>query len=56
MNVTFSAGDLAFRLGNVETFRLDGVSRPEALRQTCLKSRQAYVGVKQALQREAVSV
>ena len=50
----FDAGDLIFKQGNVETFRLEGVSRPEAFRQTCIKSRMAYVGVKQALQREAV--
>jgi hypothetical protein len=52
----YHAGDLVFRLGNVETFRLDGVSRPEAFRQSCLKSRLAFVGVKEAVQREAVSV
>ena len=50
----FDAGDLIFRLGNVETFRLDGVSRPESFRQTLLKSNAAYVGVKHALQRQAV--
>ena len=45
----YPAGDLIFRLGNVETFRLDGVSRPEAFRQACLKSHQGYVGVRAAL-------
>jgi hypothetical protein len=50
----FDAGDLIFKLGNVETFRLEGVSRPESFRQTCLKSRAAFVGVKQALLRQAV--
>lgn len=49
----YHAGDLVFRQGNVEIFRLDGVSRPEAFRHSCLKSREAYVGVKEALQREA---
>lgn len=48
----FDAGDLVFRQGEVETFRLDGVSRPESFRQTCLKSRMAHVGVKKALERE----
>lgn len=52
----FHAGDLIFRLGNVETFRLEGVSRPESFRHTCLKSHFAYQGVKQALAREAVLV
>lgn len=51
----YDAGDLAFLLGGVETFRLEGVSRPEAFRQTCLKSRDSFVGVKQALEREAVN-
>ncbi len=50
----FDAGDLVFKLGNVETFRLEGVSRPESFRHTCLKSHQSFVGVKQALGREAV--
>ena len=33
----YDAGDLVFKLGNVETFRLEGVSRPAAFRETCLK-------------------
>jgi hypothetical protein len=44
----FDAADLVFKLGNVETFRLDGVSRPAAFRQVCLKANQAYVGVKKS--------
>jgi hypothetical protein len=50
----FHAGDLIFKLGNVETFRLEGVSRPDVFRQTCLKSHLAYTGVKQALSRQTV--
>jgi hypothetical protein len=49
----YNAGDLIFRDGATETFRLTGVSRPEAFRQACLKAHMAYVGVKQALSREA---
>lgn len=45
----YPAGDLIFRRGPVETFRLRGVMRPEAFRQACLKARQAYVGVRKAL-------
>ncbi len=45
----FHAGDLIFRLGATETFRLEAVSRPQAFRQVCLKSHRAYVGVKQAM-------
>lgn len=42
----YDAGDLVFKLGATETFRLPGVSRPEAFRQTCLKSHMVNVGVK----------
>jgi len=42
----YPAGDLIFRKGAVETFRLPGVPRPETFRQTCLKARQSYDGVK----------
>ena len=41
----FKAGDLVFRLGQTETFRLDGVPRPETFRQTCLKANMSFVGV-----------
>lgn len=47
----YHAGDLVFRLGNVETFRLEGVSRPEAFKAVCLKAHQAYVSVRKALRR-----
>ncbi len=49
----YAAGDLVFRDGATETFRLEGVSRPEAFRQACLKARAAYVGVKKIREREA---
>jgi hypothetical protein len=42
----FPAGDLVFKKGAVETFRLCGVPRPETFRQTCLKARQSFDGVK----------
>jgi hypothetical protein len=44
----FKAGDLVFRLGATETFRIWGVPRPETFRQTCLKARMSFVGVQQA--------
>jgi hypothetical protein len=50
----YEAGDLVFKLGNVETFRLEGVSRPATFRATCLKSHMAYAGVQQARLRERV--
>ena len=45
----FVAGDLIFRMGDTETFRLEAVPNPESFRQTCLKSQRAYVGVKAAI-------
>jgi len=51
----YAAGDLVFRRGAIETLRLSGVSRPESFRQTCLKTRQAYVGAA-AAQRDVVGV
>lgn len=45
----YSAGNLIFKLGNAETFRLEGVSRPEAFRAQCIKSHMAYVGVKKSI-------
>jgi hypothetical protein len=50
----YDAGDLVFKLGNVETFRLEGVSRPAAFRETCLKAHLAFKGVKQARQRQRI--
>lgn len=44
----FDAGDLIFKKGSVETFRLEAVSRPEAFRQVCIKSQMTCVGVRQA--------
>ena len=50
----YDAGDLVFRSGNIEKFRLEGVSRPAAFRVACQKSHAAFVGVKRSLEREAV--
>ncbi len=44
----YQAGDLIFKEGNVETFRLAGVPRPETFRQTCLKSERSFDGVQRA--------
>jgi len=51
----FHAGDLVFKQDGVEKFRLVGVSRPGAFRTTCLHSQRSYVGVRAALEREAVA-
>ena len=45
----YDAGDLVFMQNKMERFRLPGVSRPQAFRQTCLKAHQAYIGVTAAL-------
>ncbi len=52
----YHAGDLVFRSGTVESFRLSGVSRPEAFRQTCLKARMGVVGAHRATEREKAAV
>lgn len=44
----FKAGDLVFRQGPTETFRIWGVPRPETFRQTCLKARMSFEGVRRA--------
>jgi hypothetical protein len=45
----YQSGDLIFRKGAVETLRLEGVSRPETFKRTCLKARMGYVGAQQAV-------
>lgn len=44
----YPCGNLIFRLGDVETFRLLGVPHPAAFQQTCLKAQLGFVGVQQA--------
>lgn len=44
----YPAGDLVFYNGQVETFRIEAVPRPETFRQTLLKARASYVGVQKA--------
>ena len=48
----YHAGDLVFKKGNVETFRLDGVSRPEAFRHVCVKAQMAHSMVKRDRQQQ----
>jgi hypothetical protein len=50
----YAAGDLVFRKGQVQTFRLPGVSRPEVFRRTILEVQRGYRGVA-ALQPEAAA-
>jgi len=44
----YPAGDLIFRKGQIETFRLTGVPHPEGFECTCLKTQAGHAGVKQA--------
>ena len=48
----YHAGDLIFYHNNVETFRLEAVSRPEIFRRTCLEARTAYLATKKALEQQ----
>jgi hypothetical protein len=45
----YPAGDLIYRKGQIETFRLAGVLRPETFRQTCLKTQRSHSGVKRVM-------
>ncbi|MBX3434576.1 MAG: PH domain-containing protein [Pirellulales bacterium] len=44
----YPAGDLVFRNGVIETFRLTGVPHPKAFCETCVKAHKGFVGVQQA--------
>lgn len=48
----FAHGDLVFRQGNVETFRLEAVPRPHQFKAVCWKARMAHVSVRQVLERQ----
>jgi hypothetical protein len=48
----YPAGELIFRKGPVETFRLHGVPRPEGFRHTCLEAQRAYTAVKRIRDRQ----
>ena len=49
----YHAGDLVFYQGKTETFRLEGVSRPDVFQAICTKAQQSYVGVQSALATQA---
>jgi uncharacterized membrane protein YdbT with pleckstrin-like domain len=52
----FHHGDLVFKLGQNETFRLEAVLRPQAFREVLLKANKSHVSVKQALVRQGLAV
>lgn len=44
----YPAGNLIFRLGDIETLRLVGVPHPRPFQNTCLKAHAGFVGVQRA--------
>ena len=50
----YPAGELIFRRGTAEIFRLSGVPHPEPFRQTCMKAHVGFVGV-QELKKSGIS-
>jgi hypothetical protein len=52
----FDHGDLIFKLGAVETFRLEAVPRPVAFKNVCWKAHMAYSGVKKVMAKQAALV
>jgi hypothetical protein len=48
----YPAGELVFRKGSIETFRLSGVPRPETFRRTCLKARNSYAAIQKVVSRQ----
>jgi hypothetical protein len=52
----YPAGDMIFRKGKMETFRLSGVSRPESFKHVCLKAQQAHTMVASALKLQPAAV
>ncbi len=49
----YPAGDMVFKLGQVETLRLEGVGYPDVFRATCMKAHQSFVGVRKAVAAQA---
>jgi len=49
------AGDLVFRRGGREIFRLPGVSRPEIFRHTCQTVQTALTSVREVMRKQAVA-
>ena len=49
------AGEVVFRSGQREVFRLSGVPHPEPFRRACLEARTALVSVREVLRKQEVS-
>lgn len=52
----YPAGELVFRHGKVETFRLSGVPHPQGFRHTCIKAQLAHSTVQHAVSHQTVGV
>lgn len=52
----YPAGELIFRKGAIETFRLSGVPRPETFKQVCLKAQRAQSLVHHVLELQGAAV
>jgi hypothetical protein len=48
----YHSGEMIFKKGAVETFRISGVPRPEPFRETCLKAQRAFVGIAAVVSRQ----
>ncbi len=49
------AGEMVFRRGGAEVFRLPGVLRPEVFRQVCWKARTARLSMEQVIRQQAAA-
>ena len=49
----YPCGEMIFRKGKIETFRLSAVPRPESFKQVCLKTQRGYISVKNVLAHQA---
>ena len=49
----YPAGNLIFKLGQIETLRLEGIGYPDVFRPLAGRQDQAYVGVRKAVAMQA---
>jgi hypothetical protein len=52
----YHSGEMIFRKGALETFRLSGVSRPETFRRTCLEAQRSFSSVKHEVAKQLALV
>jgi hypothetical protein len=49
----YHAGEMIFKKGAIETFRISGVPRPEPFRETCLKAQRAFVSIEKVVRQQS---